>query len=53
MGLRGMGRCHMDRGHLYERNNVKNIVLCALQIEIINVHVFDHKHGSFYYVLHI
>ena len=40
--------CHIDIGHLYELNYVKNITLCGLEVDILNVHVFAHKHGRFY-----
>ena len=29
------------------------MVLCALEVKIINVHVFTHPPGLVYYVLHI
>ena len=45
--------CYMDRGRLYELNGIKIIVLCALEVETINVHVFTHPPGLVYYVLHI
>jgi hypothetical protein len=48
IALRVMGHCHVDRGCLYERNGVKKIVLGALQVEIIYVHVFAHKHSPVY-----
>jgi hypothetical protein len=31
----------------------KNITLCALEVEIINVHVFTHQPGLIHQVLHI
>jgi len=40
--------CYMDRGCMYERNGVKKIVLCGLQVEIINIHVFTHHPGLVY-----
>jgi hypothetical protein len=33
----------MDRGHLYELNGVENIIICGVEVEILNVHVFAHK----------
>lgn len=41
------------REHLYECNGVKNIVLGALEVEILNVHAFAHEHGLVYKFLHI
>ena len=46
--LGGIGSCYMDIGRLYELNDVKNIVLCGLEVEIINVHVFAHNHSPVY-----
>ena len=51
--LRVLKLCHMDRGHLYEPIGIKNITLCALEVEIINVHVFTHYPGLVHQVLHI
>ena len=42
---------YMDRGHLYKRNGVKIIVLGALQVEIINIHVFTQHPGLVHQVL--
>jgi hypothetical protein len=39
--------CHLDRGRLYEPISVKNIILCALEVEIINKHVFTLHPGEF------
>jgi hypothetical protein len=44
---------YMDRGRLCEPNGIKIIVLRALQVEIINGHVFTHRPGLVYYILHI
>ena len=43
----------MDRDRLYECNGAKIIVLSALQVEIINIHVFTHHPGLVHQVLHI
>jgi len=51
--IRVLNSCHINSGRLYEHNNVKNMVLCALEVKIINVHVFTHPPGLVYYVLHI
>lgn len=40
--------CYMDRGRLYELNGTKNIVLGALEGEIINAHVFTPQPGLIY-----
>ena len=48
VALRVIGPCYIDIGHLYELNGVKIIVLCALKVEIINVHVFTHQPGLFH-----
>jgi len=40
--LRVLKSCNIDRRHLCEPIGVKKIVLCALEVEIINVHVFTH-----------
>ena len=45
--------CHISRGHLYEPNYIKNIPLCAPEVEKISVHVFTHQPGLVYYILHI
>ena len=37
--------CYMDSGHLYKLNGVKKFVLCALEVDIINVHVFTRQPG--------
>ena len=42
----------VDRQRLYEHNGVKTIVLCGLQVEIINIHVFTHHPGLVHHVLH-
>jgi len=42
-----VGHCYIDRGRLYELNGVKIITLCALEVEIINVHVFTRQPGRF------
>ena len=39
--------CYMDRRRLYEFIGVKNILLRALEVEILNVYVFTHKHVEF------
>ena len=52
-GLRVIGPHYIDRGRLYELIGVKIISLCALEVEILNVHVFAPQHGQIYYVLHI
>jgi hypothetical protein len=44
---------HIDRGHLYEPIGIRIIVLCALDVEIINVHVFTCQPSLVYYILHI
>ena len=46
--LRVMGPHYIDRGRLYELNSVKNIILCGLYVEILNVHVFAPQHGWIY-----
>ena len=51
--IRVPNSCHINSGRLYEPNDVENIVLCALEVEIINVHVFTHPPGLVYYVLHM
>ena len=43
-----MGPRYIDRGRLYELNSVKNIMLCVLDVEILNVHVFAPQHGRIY-----
>ena len=43
---------YVDRQRLYECNGVKIIVLCGLQVEIINIHVFTHHPGLVHHVLH-
>ena len=40
---RVMTHCYMDRRRLYELISVKNILVRALEVEILNVHVFTHK----------
>lgn len=45
--------CHTDRRRVYEPCGVKNIVLCVVEVTIIDVHVFTHQLGLFYYVLHV
>ena len=44
--------CYIDRQRLCKRNGVKVIVLCGLQVEIINIHVFTHYPGLVHHVLH-
>jgi hypothetical protein len=44
---------YIDRGHLYECNGVKIIMLCALDIEIINIHVLTRHSGRICRVLHM
>ena len=51
--LRVIIYCYMDGDHLYEHNGVKIIILGALQVEIINIHVFTHHPGLVHPVLHI
>jgi hypothetical protein len=46
--LRVLQGCYIDRGRLYELSGVKNISVCALEVEIISVHVFAPQHGAFY-----
>ena len=36
--------CYMDSRRPYELNDVKNILVRALEVDILNVHVFAHKH---------
>jgi len=48
VGLRVILHCYTDRGCLCELNGVKINVLCALQVEILNVHVFTHPQGLVY-----
>jgi hypothetical protein len=43
-----MQLCHMDRGRLYEPIDVKIIALCALEVEIINMHVSTHQPALVY-----
>ena len=45
--------CNIDRGRLYEHFGVKKMSICALEVEILNVHVFAPQHGRIYYVLHM
>ena len=40
--------CYMDSRHLYELNDVKNILVRALEVNILNVYVFAHKHRRIY-----
>ena len=51
--LRDVRLCHTNGGHLCEPGGVKIIVLGALEVKIINVHVFACQLGPIYYVLHI
>jgi hypothetical protein len=44
---------HIDRGRLYELNDVKIIVLYALEVDIINKHPFTHYPGLVHQVPHI
>ena len=53
VNLRDMIHCYIDRGRLCELNSVKIIILCALQVEIINGHVFTRQLALVYYILHI
>jgi hypothetical protein len=39
---------HIDRGYLYEPSGIKIIVLCSLEVEIINVHVFTRQPALVY-----
>ena len=45
VALRPVGHCYIDRGRLYELIGVKNMFPCALEVEIINEHVFAHQPG--------
>ena len=43
-----IGPCYIDRGRLYALIGVKNMSLCALEVELLNVLVFAHQHGRIY-----
>ena len=40
--------CYMDSRRLYELIDVKNILVRALEVYILNVHVFAYKHRRIY-----
>jgi hypothetical protein len=40
-----VGHRYIDRGRLYKLNGVQIITLCALEVEIINIHVFTRQPG--------
>ena len=46
--LRVIGPRYIDIGRLYELTNVKKKSLHGLEVKILNVHVFAHKHSQFY-----
>ena len=48
VGLRVILHYYMDRRCLCELNGVEKFVLGALQVEILNVHVFTHTQGLVY-----
>jgi hypothetical protein len=41
--IRALLLFHIRRGRLCEHNGLKNMFVCALEVEILNVHVFAHK----------
>ena len=45
MALSVVVHCYLDRGRLYELNGVKIITLCALEVEIISVHILTRQPG--------
>lgn len=42
------GHCYIDRVHLCEHNGVKIIVLCILEVEILNIQVHAHQLSRIY-----
>ena len=51
--LRVLWLCHMDVGCIHEPGSVKNMALCVLEVEIINVHAFPRLPGQISCILHI
>jgi len=40
--------CYMDSRCLYKLVDVKNMLVRALEVDILNVHIFAHKHRRIY-----